>query len=146
MKALSIVRRLCIERAGARCGDRKASKELALPLAGLLAACAIALLFIPDPVHGSDVLEQKFDGVVVPRLWVQVVPQVEGVITQIFIAPGQRVSKGDSLFDIDPEDFTLNVRAAQAELAEARARLEMAQDSAARQEVLAKQNSTSQQA
>ena len=94
---------------------------------------------------GSDILEQKFDGIVVPRLWVQVVPQVDGVIGQILVAPGQRVSKGDILFEIDPEAFAIDVRIAESELAEARARLTMAEDAAKRQAELVKQNATAKQ-
>jgi membrane fusion protein, multidrug efflux system len=96
-------------------------------------------------VRGSEVLEQKFDGIVKPRLWVQVVPKVDGVISRILFTPGQRVSKGDVLFEIDPDDFAIDVRIAQAELDESRAHLSMAEDSAARQAVLRKQNSTPQQ-
>ena len=40
----------------------------------LWAACVVTLSLIPGAVLGSEVLEQKFDGIVVPRLWVQVVP------------------------------------------------------------------------
>jgi membrane fusion protein (multidrug efflux system) len=149
MKALSIVRHPCISRAKAGWGALKqarrvAGKELVRRRTQLWAVCVIALSLFPSAVRGSEILEQKFDGTVVPRLWVQVVPQVEGVISQIRITPGQRVSKGDILFEIDPEDFTLDVRAAQSEVDEARARLDMAEDSATRQTILAKQNSTPQ--
>jgi multidrug efflux pump subunit AcrA (membrane-fusion protein) len=63
------------------------------------AACAFALYvviwLIPGVGIASEVLEQKFDGIVKPRLWVQVVPKVDGVISRIVFTPGQRVSKGD---------------------------------------------------
>jgi hypothetical protein len=47
--------------------------------------CVAVLPLIPGTVLGSDILEQKFDGIVVPRLWVQVVPQVDG---RPRVAPG----------------------------------------------------------
>jgi membrane fusion protein, multidrug efflux system len=115
----------------------------------LMAACAFALYvviwLIPGVGIASEVLEQKFDGVVAPRQWVQVVPKVDGVISRILFTPGQRVSKGDVLFEIDPDDFAIDVRIAQAELDESRAHLSMAEDAAARQAVLLKQNSTANQ-
>jgi RND family efflux transporter MFP subunit len=115
----------------------------------LMATCAFALYvfiwLIPGVGIASEVLEQKFDGVVAPRQWVQVVPKVDGVISRILFTPGQRVSKGDVLFEIDPDDFAIDVRIAQAELDESRAHLSMAEDAAARQAVLLKQNSTANQ-
>jgi membrane fusion protein, multidrug efflux system len=114
-----------------------------------MAACAFALYvviwLIPGVGIASEILEQKFDGIVAPRLWVQVVPKVDGVISRILVTPGQRVSKGDVLFEIDPDDFAIDVRIAQAELDESRAHLSMAEDTAARQAALLKQNSTAKQ-
>ena len=107
--------------------------------------CVAVLPLIPGTVLGSDILEQKFEGIVVPRLWVQVVPQVDGVISRLLVVPGQRVSKGDILFEMDPEAFAIDVRIAQSELAEARARLTMAEDAAERQAELVKQNATAKQ-
>ena len=113
------------------------------------AACVFALSIviwsIPPVGSASEALEQKFDGVVVPRQWVQVVPQVNGVISRILFVPGQRVSKGDVLFEMDADDFAIDVRIAQSELDEARARLSLAEDAAARQAQLLRQNATAQQ-
>jgi membrane fusion protein, multidrug efflux system len=113
------------------------------------AACAFALYvviwLIPGVGIASEVLEQKFDGIVVPRQWVQVVPKVDGVISRILFAPGQRVSKGDVLFEMDADDYAIDVRIAQSELAEARARLNMAEDAAERQTELLKKNATAKQ-
>ena len=120
-------------------------KKLLPSRSQLWVVCVAVLPLIPGTVLGSDILEQKFDGIVVPRLWVQVVPQVDGVIGRILVAPGQRVSKGDILFEIDPEGFAIDVRIAQSELAEARARLTMAEDAAERQAELVKQNATAKQ-
>jgi multidrug efflux pump subunit AcrA (membrane-fusion protein) len=120
-------------------------KKLLPSRSQLWVVCVAVLPLIPGTVLGSDILEQKFDGIVVPRLWVQVVPQVDGVISRILVAPGQRVSKGDILFEMDPEAFAIDVRIAQSELAEARARLTMAEDAAERQAELVKQNATAKQ-
>jgi membrane fusion protein (multidrug efflux system) len=100
---------------------------------------------VPRVGIASEALEQKFDGVVVPRQLVQVVPQVNGVVSRILFVPGQHVSKGDVLFEKDADDFAIDARIAQAELDEARARLSLAQDAAARQAQLLRQNATAQQ-
>ena len=108
-------------------------------------ALSIVIWSIPPVGIASEALEQKFDGVVVPRQWVQVVPQINGVISRILFVPGQRVSKGDVLFEMDADDFAIDVRIAQSELDEARARLNLAEDAAERQAQLLRQNATAQQ-
>ena len=108
-------------------------------------ALSIVIWLIPRVGIASEALDQKFDGVVVPCQWVQVVPQVNGVVSRILFEPGQRVSKGDVLFEMEADDFALDVRMAQSELDEARARLSMAEDAAARQARLLRQNATAQQ-
>ena len=75
-------------------------------------ALSIVIWLIPPVGSASEALEQKFDGVVVPRQWVQVVPQVNGVVSRILFVPGQRVSKGDVLFEMDADDFAIDVRIA----------------------------------
>jgi RND family efflux transporter MFP subunit len=112
---------------------------------GRVLALSIVIWLIPPVGIASEVLEQKFDGVVVPRQWVQVVPQINGVVSRILFVPGQRVSKGDILFEMDADDFAIDVRIAQSELDEARARLSLAQDAAERQALLLRQNATAQQ-
>jgi membrane fusion protein, multidrug efflux system len=113
--------------------------------AARILALSFVIWSIPPAGIASEILEQKFDGVVVPRQWVQVVPQVNGVVSRILFVPGQRVSKGDVLFEMDADDFAIDVRIAQSELDEARARLSLAQDAAERQAQLLKQNATAQQ-
>src|ERR1700734_2401926 len=108
-------------------------------------ALSIVIWLIPRVGIASEALEQKFDGVVVPCQWVQVVPQVNGVVSRILFEPGQHVSKGDVLFEMEADDFALDVRMAQPELDEARARLSMAEDVAALQAQLLSQNATIKQ-
>src|SRR5580692_4792648 len=108
-------------------------------------ALSIVIWLIPRIGIASEALDQKFDGVVVPCQWVQVVPQINGVVSRILFEPGQHVSKGDVLFEMEADDFALDVRMAQSELDEARARLSMAEDAAARQAQLLSQNATVKQ-
>ena len=149
MKAFAKATHKCIERAEADGSLGQiaeiASRWLARPPNRLTVACVIVLCAMARAAPASDILEQKFDGVVAPRLWVQVVPQLDGVISRILVAPGQRVAKGDVLFEMDGEEFAIDVRIAQADLAEARARLNLAEDAAQRQAELVKKNSTSKE-
>jgi multidrug efflux pump subunit AcrA (membrane-fusion protein) len=108
-------------------------------------ALSIVIWLIPRVGIASEALDQKFDGVVVPCQWVQVVPQVNGVVSRILFEPGQHVSKGDVLFEMEDDDFVLDVRMAQSELDEARARLSLAEDAARRQAQLLSQNATVRQ-
>jgi membrane fusion protein, multidrug efflux system len=110
-------------------GKRRARWRNRLAIASVIVLCAMARA-------------ASASGVVAPRLWAQVVPQLEGVISRILVAPGQRVAKGDILFEMDGEEFAIDVRIAQADLAEARARLNLAEDAAQRQAELVKKNST----
>jgi multidrug resistance efflux pump len=108
-------------------------------------ALSIVIWLIPRVGIASEALDQKFDGVVVPCQWVQVVPHQDGVVSRILFEPGQHVSKGDILFEMEADDFALDVRMAQAELDEARARVSLAEDTAARQAILLRQNATVKQ-
>jgi membrane fusion protein (multidrug efflux system) len=128
-----------------RLRDRIDLLEHSRARAARVLALSIVIWLIPPVGSASEALEQKFDGVVVPRQWVQVVPQLNGVVSRILFVPGQRVSKGDVLFEMDADDFAIDVRIAQSELDEARARLSLAKDAAERQARLLRQNSTAQQ-
>jgi multidrug efflux pump subunit AcrA (membrane-fusion protein) len=119
----------------------KLLRSRSLAMAACVFALSVVIWSIPGGGLTSEVLEQKFDGIVVPRLWVQVVPQVDGVISRILVAPGQHVSKGDVLFEMDADAFAIDVRMAQSEFAVERARLSLAEDAAKRQAELLKTSS-----
>jgi multidrug efflux pump subunit AcrA (membrane-fusion protein) len=108
-------------------------------------ALSIVIWLIPRAAIASEGLDQKFDGVVVPCQWVQVVPHINDVVSRILFEPGQHVSKGDVLFEMEADDFALDVRMAQSELDEARAHLTLAEDAATRQAQLLRQNATIRQ-
>jgi RND family efflux transporter MFP subunit len=63
---------------------------------------------------------------------VEVAPDVSGLITEIKVADNQKVAKGDVLFVIDRERFTLAVAEAQAKVGESQSTLKLAQDDADR--------------
>ena len=79
MKAFAKVRYGCVDRAEAggsfgqvaeMAGHRPARLLSCLAVASIIVLCTMARA-APTP----DIFEQKFDGVVAPRLWVQVVPR-----------------------------------------------------------------------
>lgn len=49
---------------------------------------------------------------------IPIVPRVTGQVTEVPIEPNRPIKKGDVLFKIDPVPFELNVKAAEAKLAE----------------------------
>src|SRR3954469_4590365 len=54
---------------------------------------------------------------------VPVVPRVTGTVTEVPIEPNRPVKKGDVLFKVDPVPFQLAVKAAEATLAQNKAKL-----------------------
>jgi RND family efflux transporter MFP subunit len=63
---------------------------------------------------------------------VEVAPDVSGLITSIDVVDNQKVAKGDILFVIDRQRFTLAVEQAQANVAQSQWTLKLAQDNANR--------------
>jgi len=55
---------------------------------------------------------------------IKVYPQVEGIVTKKNYVPGTVVQKGQTLFVIDPTEYQLSVRSAEADLKVAKANLE----------------------
>ena len=109
-------------------------------VAWLAAVSALIWLLPCDGLAAT--LELKFDGMVVARQFMQVAPQVNGAVSRILFVPGQRVAQGDVLFELDADVFKIDVSAAQSELDEARARLSLAADEAARQAQLMEHSAT----
>ncbi len=65
----------------------------------------------------------------VAREAVSVQPEVSGRITEIHFTDGADLKKGDVLFTIDPRPFQAQVDAAEANLAESKAALDLRQNS-----------------
>jgi len=47
---------------------------------------------------------------------IQIAPRVTGMVTKIYVTDNQKVQKGDLLFEIDPSQYELKVKQAQARL------------------------------
>jgi RND family efflux transporter MFP subunit len=63
---------------------------------------------------------------------VEVAPDVSGLITTISVVDNQKVAKGDTLFIIDRQRFTLAVEEAEANVAQSQSTQKLAQDDADR--------------
>ncbi|MDX2263405.1 MAG: efflux RND transporter periplasmic adaptor subunit [Hyphomicrobiales bacterium] len=107
-------------------------------LAGFSLAGAILLSTL---AHAVDPLTLNLTGVVEPRQRVAIANRVTGVVGKVLVVAGQRVEKGDVLFELESASFKIEVAAAKAELDEARARLRLAEDVASRQGRLAERGS-----
>lgn len=86
----------------------------------------------PSPVNVVEALSRTVPvyldevGRCVAREVVSVQPQVSGRITEILFADGADLKKGDPLFTIDPRPFQAALHAAEANLEQAKAALDLA--------------------
>ena len=72
-------------------------------------------------------LEQSYPAQIEGRQSIKIIPRVEGYLRQICVKEGQRVKKGQVLFVIDQASYQAEVRAAEANVAVAKAGVETAQ-------------------
>jgi RND family efflux transporter MFP subunit len=103
------------------------------------------------PVHVAQVEKRDMPviertiGTVLAFQTVQVTPQVQGRLQQVFFKEGQMVKKGDLLFQIDPRPFASARAQVQGQLAKDQASLDGARRDLARYQALKAQNAISQQ-
>lgn len=80
------------------------------------------------PVETADIREIKFfNGQVQPVQSAVMAPKVAGRVAVVAVRIGDQVKKGGLLFQLDTSELSAQVRTQEADLAMARARLEMAQ-------------------
>ncbi len=94
-----------------------------------------------ERVVGTD----TYPGTVVPLNEVELRPQVSGYISQIFVKDGQRVTKGQKLYEIDRTKYQAAYNQAQANVRSAQANLNRVQKDLERYENLAKQDAIARQ-
>jgi membrane fusion protein, multidrug efflux system len=105
----------------------------------------------PVPVNTYTVTQEHvvgtdtYPGTVVPLSEVELRPQVSGYITQIFVKDGQRVTKGQKLYEIDRTKYQAAYNQAQAQVRSAQANLNRVQKDLERYENLAKQDAIARQ-
>ena len=76
---------------------------------------------------------------------VEIRPRISGYVEKIYFQQGAEVKKGDLLFEIDPRPLQAELARAEADLARANARLDLAQSDLARAEELVQSKAISQQ-
>ncbi|MBC9176027.1 efflux RND transporter periplasmic adaptor subunit [Pseudoroseomonas ludipueritiae] len=99
---------------------------LALPAAPALAQPAPPTVTVAEPLR-RDVTEwEEHIARLEPSARVELRPRVSGLVEQVHFRDGQVVRAGDLLFTIDKRPFEIAVLSAEAELARAQARLDLA--------------------
>ena len=105
----------------------------------------------PTPVTTATVNDQEvvttdtYPGVVVALNEVELRPQVGGYITAIFVADGQKVVKGQRLYEIDRTKYVAAYNAAKADVAVAKANRDKAKKDSDRYTRLAEQDAVAKQ-
>lgn len=94
-----------------------------------------------ESVTGTD----TYPGNVVPLKEVELRPQVSGYISNIYVQDGQRVTKGQRLYEIDQSKYRASYQQAQASLQSAKADLARQQKDLERYERLAKSEAIARQ-
>ncbi|GAB3531351.1 efflux RND transporter periplasmic adaptor subunit [Pontibacter brevis] len=94
-----------------------------------------------ESVTGTD----TYPGTVVPLQEVELRPQVSGYITNYYVQDGQRVTKGQKLYEIDRTKYQSTYQQAQANLQSARANLARVQKDLERYERLAEREAIARQ-
>lgn len=119
----------------AGCGDQKsAGKQSAAPVPSV----------VVQKVEAKDLLtENTFTGRVEAKDKVQIRARVQGYLKSRHFDEGAEVSKGELLFEIEPESFQIAVSQAEANLASAKSALTLAQQTFDRTKELASRNTAS---
>lgn len=103
------------------------------------------------PVNTYKVTEQSvtgkdtYPGTVTALQEVELRPQVSGYITDIYVQDGQRVKKGQKLYEIDRNKYQASYQQAQANVASAQANLARVQKDLERYERLAERDAIAKQ-
>lgn len=121
------------------CGGGDKSKQAGPPQAQAVPVTTYAVN--RENVTTSD----SYPGTVVALNEVELRAEVNGYITGIYVADGQTVSKGQKLYEIDRTRYQAAYRAAQAQVATAKANLAKAQKDAERYQRLASQDAIAKQ-
>ncbi|MBF9255575.1 efflux RND transporter periplasmic adaptor subunit [Pontibacter sp. 172403-2] len=114
----------------ASCGGKENAQQQQNPAA--MAVPVNAYEVKKQDVTGTD----TYPGTVVPLQEVELRPQVSGYITDIYVQDGQRVTKGQKMYEIDRTRYEAAYRQAQANLQSAQANLEKFQKDLERYETL----------
>jgi multidrug efflux system membrane fusion protein len=110
-----------------------------------------ALADMPQPVHVATATQGEMPvvltalGTVTPLATVTVLPQLSGVLQDVYFKEGQMVKKGDVLAQIDPRPYQISLENAQGTLVRDEALLETARRDLKRYQTLLAQDSIASQ-
>jgi membrane fusion protein (multidrug efflux system) len=121
------------------CGKKDAAQQGQNPMNAPVPVTAYTVS--QERVVGTD----TYPGTVVPLQEVELRAQVTGYITQIYVQDGQKVTKGQKLYEIDRTRYQASYNQAQATLRSAQANLEKIKKDAERYENLARQDAIAKQ-
>ncbi|MEM6512470.1 MAG: efflux RND transporter periplasmic adaptor subunit [Pseudomonadota bacterium] len=125
---------LCIALLLAACGGSDAAQDGGPP---------------PVAVDVAEVLSEsitewdEFSGRLEAVDHIEIRPRISGYIAEVHFDEGAVISAGDLLFTIDPREYAASVASAEAEVARAETRLELAQQNLSRSEQLAEARAVS---
>ena len=119
------------------CGGKKDDQQQGPPPPTAVSAVKVE--------KGNATYYDQFPATVTALLQVDIQPQVAGNITGIFFQDGQRVSKGQKLYTIDPQQYRATYDQAVANLNVQKANLNRAQKDANRYNTLAEQDAVAKQ-
>lgn len=119
------------------CGDKGAAQQSAQPQLPSVETMTVRMTDVPNVIELSGRARAYAEA--------EIRPQVTGIISQRLFKEGDTVKKGQALYQIDAAEYAANVRSAEAALARAQATANVARETAARFERLAKINAVSQQ-
>jgi RND family efflux transporter MFP subunit len=120
----------------ASCGNKQAAQQQAPPPASVA-------VYVAE--QGSATYYETYPATVTPLNQVDIKPQVSGNIINIFFKDGQRVRKGEKLYEIDQQQYKGAYEQAVANLNVAKANLAKSQQDADRYQELAKQDAIAKQ-
>lgn len=123
----------------ASCGDSKSAQQQQNPMSAAIPVNAYTVT--EEEVTGID----TYPGTVVPLNEVELRPQVAGYITDIYVKDGQKVTKGQKLYEIDRSKYQAAYKQAQANLQSAKANLNRVQKDLERYERLSEQDAIAKQ-
>ncbi|MHA6248266.1 efflux RND transporter periplasmic adaptor subunit [Pontibacter sp. CAU 1760] len=121
------------------CGGDEAGQQQMNPAD--MAAPVTTLKVSRESVTGTD----TYPGAVVALQEVELRPQVSGYITNIYVQDGQRVTKGQRLYEIDQNRYQAGIQQAQANLQSVKANLARAEKDLDRYERLAERDAIARQ-
>ncbi|GHA59311.1 efflux RND transporter periplasmic adaptor subunit [Pontibacter akesuensis] len=121
------------------CGGEEAGQQQMNPAA--MAVPVNTITVSEERVTGTD----TYPGSVVPLQEVELRPQVAGYITNIYVQDGQKVTKGQKLYEIDQSKYRAAYQQSQANLQSARANLARVQKDLERYETLAQKDAIARQ-